>query len=147
MSAPSASTLPKAAEADKPYQPAFLDSLTLTREQRKGYSPLDNPQFMSPKEKMRIFFTEQPLIPIGLLVTVGFFVVGLGHFVRGKNLNNNWKYVVSHGWCHISSCLEHVKLLGGSRQGKYSIFLHFPPSDLLLLSSADIKLVESALKP
>lgn len=80
---------------EAPYQPMFMDSLTLARDQRRGHTPLDSPQYMPPKEKMRLLLTTQPLIPIGLTATVGFFVYGLAHFVTGKAIQNNWKYVFS----------------------------------------------------
>jgi hypothetical protein len=83
------------APSERPYQPVFLESLTLPRQQRTGHSPLDNPQYMHPKEKLKMFFFEQPLIPLGLTATVGFFVYGLGHFVIGKSPQTNWKYAVS----------------------------------------------------
>lgn len=47
---------------------------------------------MGSKEKLKIFFTEQPLIPIGLTATIGFFIYGMGHFVSGKTPASNWKY-------------------------------------------------------
>lgn len=72
----------------------------MPRSERTGYSPLDNPQFMAPKEKLRVFVTEQPLIPLGLMATLGFFFYGLGHFVRGKSPNTNWKYVPQYPTNH-----------------------------------------------
>lgn len=84
---------PAPAPASRPYQPVFMESMTLPRDQRKGWSPLDNPKYMGSKEKLKIFFTEQPLIPIGLTATIGFFVYGMGHFVSGKTPASNWKYV------------------------------------------------------